>query len=68
MTAYFIIGIIIFTYTTIRMANEREDPVGSMFSHWEWWLATVICVITWPAIVLWAVHDAIKELKEEGLV
>lgn len=68
MITYFIIGIVIFTYTTISMLVRGEHTAKDMFGEPAWWVATSICVIFWPVIVLWAIYDAIKELKEEGLV
>lgn len=65
MFIYLIIGIILITYTTIKSAEKYEDPVESMFSQLHWWVATVICVIFWPVLVVWAMIDIFNEV--EGL-
>lgn len=63
MIAYIIIGIMLITWTTTRQVAKCENPVESMFSQAAWWTATIVCVLFWPLLVAWAVHDAIKELN-----
>lgn len=67
MIAYIIIGIMLITWTTSRQVVKREDYWESMFCSAAWWAATIVCVLFWPLLVAWAVHDAIKELNDEGL-
>ena len=67
MITYIIIGIMLITWTTSRQVTKREDYLESMFCSAAWWAATIVCVLLWPLLVAWAVHDAIKELEEEGL-
>ena len=63
MIIYFIIGIMLITWTTTRQVAKCENPVESMFSQASWWAATIVCVIFWPLLVMWAIYDAYKEIK-----
>ena len=63
MITYIIIGIMLITWTTSRQVAKREDYLESMFGSLAWWIATIVCVLFWPLLVAWAIHDAIKDLN-----
>lgn len=61
---YIIIGLIIFTSTSISIAQRDLNKFKKDVKTWQWWAAYVACVIFWPVIVMWAIYDGIKLIQE----
>lgn len=59
MFVYFIIGIIIITFTIYRTAVKDVKTYRSNFLKPEWWIAAILCVVVWPVLVLWAIIDIV---------
>ena len=59
MYVYFIIGIIIITFTSYRMAVKDAKTFRSNLLKPTWWIATIACVVFWPVLVLWAIIDIV---------
>lgn len=65
MAIYFIIGIMLITWTTTRQVTKNRDYMFNYaFKQASWWFASIVCVIFWPLLVAWALYDAIRESKE----
>ena len=69
MLTYLIIGIALLTYCHIsRAMREFEDFKKDILEYPICWLiSTLLCIMLWPVIVVWAVYDAIKMVQEEEL-
>lgn len=65
MFTYLFIGIIIFTFTSMRMAVRDREAMKSNVRDPMWWCATLGCVMIWPVIVAWAIYDVIRLFKKE---
>ena len=64
MIIYFIIGVIIFTLTSISMLVRGKYTAKSMFLEPAYWIATTLCVIFWPIVVGWGIYDGIQLLRK----
>ena len=53
---YFIIGIIIFTWTGSRLVLKNKDYIKQPL----FWVSTALCVIIWPVIIAWVIYDLIR--------
>lgn len=59
MLWYFIIGVAIFTLTSISMWIKDKEEIKSNIQEPAWWLAWVVCVVFWPVIILWSIINGI---------
>ena len=64
MITYFIIGTVLFTFTSIRMAIRDIEKMKSNIRNPLWWVATVACVIFWPLVLGWAIYDGVRIIKD----
>lgn len=54
--AYFIVGIIIFTWTGLRIVAKNSEAIKQPY----FWLGTLVSIIIWPVIVAWTIYDIIR--------
>lgn len=59
---YLMIGLVMFTYTSLRIARKDPERMKNNIREWIWWAATLVCVLVWPVILAWAIYDAIRVL------
>lgn len=67
MLIYLFIGIALMTYCNISLAMEDfKDYKKDILKYPICWLiSTVLCILLWPVLVVWAVYDTIKMLSTE---
>lgn len=57
---YFIIGIVMFTCTTVMMAVKDKERWKAARRDPNFYVATVICMIFWPVMIVWTIYDLIR--------
>ena len=69
MLIYLIIGICLLTYSNISQAKENFEKWKKDILEYPgcWCVATILCILLWPILILWALYDAIKMVQEEEL-
>ena len=67
MLIYLIIGIALMTYCNVSLAMEDFKDFKKNILEYPicWLISTVLCILLWPVLVVWAVYDTIKTLSTE---
>lgn len=70
MLIYLIIGIALMIYCHVSLAIEDFKEFKKDILEYPicWCISTLLCILLWPVLVVWAVYDTIKMLstKEES--
>ena len=54
---YLTIGIIMITIAAIHIAISDKEFRKSYYHKPSWWVATILCMIFWPAVIVSGIWD-----------
>lgn len=67
MLIYLIIGIAVMTYCHISRALREFENMRKDIQEYPicWLISTLLCILLWPVLIVWAMYDAINMVKTE---